>query len=89
MYETLVEPEQLYKAFHDFVLHPPVVDADKLDPLLNTPLSTPSEQNKVVGQWLDTDHLRFPLGGNVAPTTWEPYFDADGWTTEGPEHAWP
>ena len=81
--------EQLYQAFHDFVLHPPVVEPEQLDPLMAVPLSTAAEQNKVVEQWLDVDQLRFPAGGNVAPETWEPFFDADGWTTEGPNDRWP
>ncbi len=85
--------EQLYAAFQDFVLHPPIVDPDILDPLLATPLSTLIDQSNAVGQWLHSAQLEFPSPDDpanpVSVEKWKPYFEAAGWTTEGPQHSWP
>jgi hypothetical protein len=87
---TLVSTtEKLYDAFCDFVRRPPVVDADKIDPLLNMPINTDDDLKAVVSQWLDAKHLEFPQEPKVEHTKWKPYFDADGWTTEGPQLSWP
>ena len=92
--DTLAQTtEQLYAAFQDFVLHPPAVDPDRLDPLHAAPLSTPADQSNVVGEWLDPTNLTFPLPDNpgepVSFKKWKPYFEAKGWTTEGPDAKWP
>ena len=92
--DTLAQTvEQLYESFCDFVLRPPVVDPDQLDPLHAAPLNTPADQDNIVGQWLDPVQLKFPSpkepGDPVIVEEWKPYFEADGWTTEGPQHSWP
>jgi hypothetical protein len=53
------------------------------------PLGTDDAQKAVVSQWLDAKHLEFPQEPKVEHTKWKPYFDADGWTTEGPSIWWP
>jgi hypothetical protein len=82
--------EPLYRALDDFVgNYPPVVEPDKLDPLLNAALNTPAEKDEIVAQWLDAKLLEFPTDDIVPHEKWEPYFFSDGWTTEGPQNFWP
>jgi hypothetical protein len=81
--------EKLYEALRDFVLHPPLVQAGQLDPLLKATLDTPADQAKVVAQWLEAALLEFPTDNEVPRQAWQPYFEAEGWTTEGPTHQWP
>ncbi|CAG0935047.1 hypothetical protein TFLX_03871 [Thermoflexales bacterium] len=81
--------EKLYEALRDFVLHPPLVQAGQLDPLLKATLDTPADQTKVVAQWLEAALLEFPTDNEVPRQAWQPYFEAEGWTTEGPTHQWP
>jgi hypothetical protein len=82
--------EPLYEALDDFVGdHSPMVEPDKLDPLLNAAFSTPAEKDEIVGKWLDARLLDFPTASTVPHEEWEPYFFAEGWTTEGPQTFWP
>jgi hypothetical protein len=82
--------EPLYEALDDFVGdHSPMVEPDKLDPLLNATFNTPAEKDEIVGKWLDARLLDFPTASTVPHEEWEPYFFAEGWTTEGPQTFWP